>query len=273
MTLQASGAISLNNINTELGVASGTARSLGETSSRNLARVASGAISLSNFYGKSNVQEIVFDNSAAAWGTPQNWDLWNIFVYQGIAVTSDKVKVVLRNITITASSTGVYALSLGSGWPAGTQLHVYLENCTVIGCGGAGGAGGYISPGSPGGAGGHAVLALPISGGSVTLELGVGAGLYAGGGGGGGGGGTRKSNTAPQGGTTYTYYTGAAGGQGAGTFGAQTANGGGYGAAGGSGATGYYGAGAGGAAGASLVNSSIVNKIGFAYNYSGALIG
>lgn len=273
MTLQSSGAISLNNINTELGVASGTARSLGETSSRNLAGVASGAISLSNFYGKSNVQEIVFDNSAAAWGTPQDWDLWNIFVHMGTAVVSDKVKVVLKNITITASSTGVYALNLGSGWPAGTHLHVYLENCSIIGRGGAGGAGGYKSPGGAGGAGGHAVLALPISGGSVTLELGVGAGLYAGGGGGGGNGGTRTSHAQPQGVPTYSYGTGAAGGQGAGTLGLQTGNGGGYGAAGGYGASGYYGAGAGGAGGASLVNASIVNKLGFASNYWGALIG
>lgn len=55
MTLQSSGAISLANINTELGRSSTATISLGETAVRNLAGVASGAISLSNLYGKSNV--------------------------------------------------------------------------------------------------------------------------------------------------------------------------------------------------------------------------
>lgn len=55
MTLQSSGAISLANVNTELGRSSTATISLGETAVRNLAGVASGAISLSNLYGKSNV--------------------------------------------------------------------------------------------------------------------------------------------------------------------------------------------------------------------------
>jgi hypothetical protein len=55
MTLQSSGAISLANVNTELGRSSTATISLGETAVRTLAGVASGAISLSNLYGKSNV--------------------------------------------------------------------------------------------------------------------------------------------------------------------------------------------------------------------------
>jgi hypothetical protein len=191
MTLQASGAISLNNINIESGVASGTARSLGETSSRNLAGIASGAISLSDFYGKSNVQEIVFDNSAAAWGTPQNWNLWNILVNFGIALTSNKVKITLTNITITASATSVPALETGSGWPAGTLLEVIMgSGCVVKGKGGAGGAGStgqaYAAAGDAGGPGYRVTAA--ISGGSITTTLSGGL-VYGGGGGGGGGGG------------------------------------------------------------------------------------
>lgn len=54
MTLQSSGAISLANVNTELGRSSTASISLGETAVRNLAGVASGAIALSNLYGKSN---------------------------------------------------------------------------------------------------------------------------------------------------------------------------------------------------------------------------
>lgn len=55
MTLPSSGPISFNAINVELGQAGTTTASLGQTSYRNLAGVASGAISLSNFYGKSSV--------------------------------------------------------------------------------------------------------------------------------------------------------------------------------------------------------------------------
>jgi len=53
MALQSSGAISFNNINVELGVAGTTQASLGQASFRTLAGVASGEISMSNFYGKS----------------------------------------------------------------------------------------------------------------------------------------------------------------------------------------------------------------------------
>lgn len=55
MTLQTTGAISLGNVGTELGRAAGTATSLGETTVRNLAGIASGAIKLSNLYGKSSL--------------------------------------------------------------------------------------------------------------------------------------------------------------------------------------------------------------------------
>ena len=54
MALQSSGAISINNINVELGVAGTTSASLNQASYRTLAGVPSGAISMSNFYGKSN---------------------------------------------------------------------------------------------------------------------------------------------------------------------------------------------------------------------------
>lgn len=55
MTLPTTGAISLGNVGTELGRAAGTTTSLGETAVRNLAGISSGAIKLSNLYGKSSV--------------------------------------------------------------------------------------------------------------------------------------------------------------------------------------------------------------------------
>ncbi len=55
MTLQSSGPMSLSQVNAELGLASTTNVSLGSAGVRGLAGVASGAISLSNLYGKSNI--------------------------------------------------------------------------------------------------------------------------------------------------------------------------------------------------------------------------
>ena len=54
MALPASGPLSINNINVELGKSGTTTSSLGQTDFRTLAGVASGTISMSNFYGKAN---------------------------------------------------------------------------------------------------------------------------------------------------------------------------------------------------------------------------
>ena len=51
MALPASGPLSINNINVELGKSGTTTSSLGQTDFRTLAGVASGTISMSNFYG------------------------------------------------------------------------------------------------------------------------------------------------------------------------------------------------------------------------------
>lgn len=52
MTLQSSGAISLSQVNTELGLSSTAQISLNDSAVRGLAGVASGTISMSNLYGK-----------------------------------------------------------------------------------------------------------------------------------------------------------------------------------------------------------------------------
>lgn len=77
MTLQSSGAISLSQVNTELGRSSTASISLGETAVRTLAGVASGAISMSNLYGKSS--EAV---------TVSNLDIYASRVGSGTAIAS-----------------------------------------------------------------------------------------------------------------------------------------------------------------------------------------
>lgn len=173
-----------------MGSASGTPRSLGDTSSRNLAGVPSGAISLSNFYGKSNVQEVIFDNSGGALGNWQDQNLWNKLVSSGIAITSSSVKIILRSITITSSAISIAAIETGSGWPAGTNLEVVIESTSQIvgrrGTGGAGaagtvgstgvaGTGTYSSAGAAGGAAGPAIinsaLATIVNTGTISGSL------------------------------------------------------------------------------------------------------
>jgi hypothetical protein len=64
MTLPASGAISLSQVSVELGRAATATTSLGETATRNMAGVASGAISMSNLHGKSAMSAVGVSDTA-----------------------------------------------------------------------------------------------------------------------------------------------------------------------------------------------------------------
>ena len=66
MALPSSGEISLSQVNVELSKASGASISMNDTAVRNLFGVASGAISMSNGYGKSNGPLLSFCTSAGA---------------------------------------------------------------------------------------------------------------------------------------------------------------------------------------------------------------
>lgn len=189
MALQGSGAISIANISVELGRSSTATSSLGETTLRDLAGVASGAISMSNFYGKA--LGFVFAQTLSSNTT--NYNLKSAAIVAGW----DQVKKLFATITINSgvyvysTSTGSYAFDTGSTFPTGSTLAL-INNGTIIGRGGDGGNGGNGSAAvptqniaAPGSSGGPAFIARYAI--SVTNNGTIGGGGGGGGGGSGGG--------------------------------------------------------------------------------------
>ena len=179
MTLPASGPISFNDINVELGVSGTTQASMGQTSFRTLAGVASGQISMSNFYGKSNAFAFTISSNQT------NANLRTLAVNAGWNQSTKVIATVGSGVYISSNSTGTPALTVNGSFPGGVEL---VNSGTIVGMGGAGGAGStYLipqgnQPGSPGYSGGTA-LSVSVA---VTITN---NGTVAGGGGGGGGGG------------------------------------------------------------------------------------
>ena len=174
MPLPASGAISFNAINVELGVSGTTQASLGQTSYRTLAGVPSGAISMSNFYGKAN--QFAFTISS----NQTNANLRTLAVNAGWNQTSKVVATINSGVYVSSNSTGTPGLTINGSFPNGAEL---INNGFIVGMGGAGGYGAPargVSAGS-GAAGG---LALSVS---SAIRI-TNNGTIAGGGGGGGGG-------------------------------------------------------------------------------------
>lgn len=184
MPLNSTGAISLGgttsgqSIAVELG-GSGTAQiSLNDSSVRTLGGVASGAISLSNFYGKAN--QFAFTIAA----NQTNANLRTLAVNAGWNQTSKVVATINSGVVISSNSTGTPALTINGSWPGGIEL---TNNGTIVGMGGSGGSGGYAGPGpwntGPGGGGGGGGTALSVSVATSVRNNGT----IAGGGGGAGG--------------------------------------------------------------------------------------
>lgn len=104
MTLQSSGAISLGNVNTENGLSATATISMNDTASRNLAGVASGAISMSNFYGKSGSATFVVSD----------YQSFSAGVYYDDNSDADGS----AQMTITASASVVWTFTKGGTNPA-----------------------------------------------------------------------------------------------------------------------------------------------------------
>jgi hypothetical protein len=172
MTLPASGAISFNNINVELGVAGTTSASLGQASYRTLAGVPTGAIAMSNFYGKSN--SFAFTISA----NTVDANLRTLALAAGWGGSSNLVATIGSGIYVYSSSTGSPGLTINGAFPAGVTL---VNNGLITGRGGQGGKGHDFTPASAGAAGGTALAV------SVAVTINNASGTVGGGGGGGGG--------------------------------------------------------------------------------------
>lgn len=186
MTMVSTGEISIGgsatsgglnrSINIELGRSATATSSLNETALRTLAGVASGAISLSNFYGKSN--EFAFTISS----NQTNANLRTLAVNAGWNQSTRVVATISSGVYISSNSTGTAGLVVSGSFPNGVSL---VNNGFIIGMGGAGGEG--PQPDFGGAAGSAGGLALSVSSAiSITNN-----GTIGGGGGGGGGGQSR----------------------------------------------------------------------------------
>ncbi len=190
MALAASGAISIGgatsgrSINLELGRAATATTNLNEAAVRTLAGVASGAITLSNFYGKSS--SYTFTSTIAS--NTANYNLKSAAIAAGWNQTAPLTATVTISggVYVHSASTGSYAFDTGVTFPSGTTLSL-INNGVIVGKGGAGGnggtgqGGGGTNAGTAGSGGGPGFIAQAAI--SVTNN-----GTIGGGGGGGKGG-------------------------------------------------------------------------------------
>lgn len=199
MALPASGAISLNQVNVELGL-SGTAQiSMNSAAVRGLFAVASGAISMSDGYGKAS------QFSFSITSNQTNADLRSLAIAAGWDQSTELVANINSGVIISSNSTGTAALTISGSYPSGLTV---TNSGTIVGRGGNGGKGAgpaYTGPSSGSGGG----TALSVSSGCTFTNNGTIAG-----GGGGGGGGGRAGTSA--GSTNYPYRGGGGGGGGGG---------------------------------------------------------
>lgn len=277
MALPSSGEISLSNVNVELGLSATAQISLNDAAVRTLFGISSGAISMSNGYGKSSQFNLSISSNRS---TPTS--LNSYAVSQGWDGASKLVVTIGSGVVLSSNTTATPALTISGSYPSGVEV---VNNGVIVGMGGAGGIGIWYNGG--GGSGLSGGTALSVSS-SVTFTN---NGTIAGGGGGGGGGNGRGNgaiggnggggrsgltnslggygeNTSP--GNPGTYSAPGAGQSGSCyTYKNESICGGNGGAGGGWGANGVNVSGAGGAGGAAVSGNSNITWVSTGTRYGG----
>lgn len=218
MALQTSGPISLANIQAEFGGSNPI--SLSEYYGAASGVPTSGTISLSNFYGKSNVFQLTLSGTSTT-------NVYSTAISAGWDGSKAIVVTVPSSLTIVGSTSAVAAVDFtGGAFPNGATL---INNGKIYGRGGNGGRGanGHINcydygagPGVQGATGGDAIRANA----SYPLII-VNNGTIGSGGGGGWGGSSSQLNVGGGGaGGGVPYGLGAAGGTGGGGGGSAGTN-------------------------------------------------
>jgi len=246
MALPASGQISLSQVNTELGNASTAQINMGSAAVRGLFGIASGAIKMSDGYGKSS--QFAFSITS----NQTNANLRTLALNAGWDGSSAVEATINSGVIITGNTAGnsTAAMTIDGSWPGGVTI---INNGVIVGRGGNGGDGGKVtgSPsfgftaydGSPGNTGGRALLVTS----SVSINN---AGTIAGGGGGGGGGAAYYAYSGGGGGGGRSSLSNSSGGGGGeGVYDGQPGGGGTFSSAGSGGASGGGSASSGGAGG------------------------
>ena len=212
MALPASGAISLNDVNVELGLSATAAISLNDAAVRTLFGVASGAIDMDDGYGKSNRVAI-----AVTYSTNTQAPTVTINSLGGyVSGKSDITITINAGVVLYGNPSGSLPGLTITGTSAAGDTITLINNGRIVGYGGDGALGGQVGPSgsiSPGpngpyqGSAGGNALRIVKTNISPTIQI-TNNGTMAGGGGGGGGGGGQY---APP---TYGHGGGGGGGQG-----------------------------------------------------------
>ena len=209
MPLNASGPISLGgntagqSVNLELGRAATAQTSMNETAVRTLFGVASGAISMSNGYGKSNRVSVTVTLSA----NTTNYTLGTAQIPGYVAGSTDVTLVINNGIYVYSTNTANAGLTIAALNAADTVT--IINNGFILGMGGLGGGTTFNDSATNGAAGGPAL--------TINRNVSITNNSYIAGGGGGGGGQQAYTTGDPE----IYYEHGGGGGAGGGPGGSE----------------------------------------------------